>query len=500
MNLRWEDIDAASQLDLIDALQAELRQLRDGDRDLAELGRQIDAARSALREAETALSQIRGQRNEIERRRNEHNLTLAELDRDLADQPIDPTPLAALTARFEAPQAPRASRPPLTLINLDARARAVERELHTERTAAVNARNRLATLIERQLGAFKRGWPMAAADLDETLASAPEYLKLLTGIEQDGLPRFEERFAALLKDQSTENLAALSRHVDEARRQIRERMALVNEGLAEAEFNAGTHLQIQVSERQLPDVLVFREQVREVLEHVWTTALDAADAEARFKTLSAIVARLAGDEPDDKRWRQQVLDVRLHVEFIGRELDAGGHEVEVYRSGAGKSGGQREKLATTCLAAALRYQLGGPAGGGDGGGLPLYAPVILDEAFGKADNEFTELAMRIFERFGFQMIVATPLKSVMTLEPFIAGACFVAIEDRKHSTTLQIAYDHARRRLALPEAGRSQAPASPQRATRPEATSAWSVSAHDAERPPGSPAGSDRRDGRLPPS
>ena len=464
MNLRWEDIDVAAQLALVAGLQTELKALRDDNRDLAELGRQIEAAKAALRDAETVLSQLRGQRADIGHRRNAHNLALADLDRELTDQPIEPAPLAALTARFEAPQAP------LTLVNLDSRARQVERELHTERSAAQNERNRLGTLIERQFGAFKRSWPMEASDLDETLASAPEYLRLLTRIEQDGLPRFEERFAALLKDQSTENLAALSRHVDEARRQIRERMALVNEGLAEAEFNTGTHLQIQVSERQLPDVLVFREQVREVLEHVWTAQLDAADAEARFKTLSAIVARLAGDEPDDKRWRAQVLDVRLHVEFIGRELDTEGREVEVYRSGAGKSGGQREKLATTCLAAALRYQLGGRDGG-----LPLYAPVILDEAFGKADNEFTELAMRIFERFGFQMIVATPLKSVMTLEPFIGGACFIAIADRRHSTTLQIAYDHARRRLALPESGRPPMVGVAEPAPEPERTPAWSA-------------------------
>jgi uncharacterized protein YPO0396 len=278
--------------------------------------------------------------------------------------------------------------------------------------------------------------------------------------------------------------------VDEARRQIRERMALVNEGLAEAEFNTGTHLQIQVSERQLPDVLTFREQVREVLEHVWTRALDAADAEVRFKTLSAIVARLAGGEPDDKCWREQVLDVRLHVEFIGREFDASGREVEVYRSGAGKSGGQREKLATTCLAAALRYQLGGRDGG-----LPLYAPVILDEAFGKADNEFTELAMRIFERFGFQMIVATPLKSVMTLEPFIGRACFVDIKERKQSTTLQIEYDHERKRLALPEAGRQPVPRGTEPVTGPELTPDWCASS-------GTAAGADRRaddrNGRFP--
>jgi uncharacterized protein YPO0396 len=133
------------------------------------------------------------------------------------------------------------------------------------------------------------------------------------------------------------------------------------------------------------------------------------------------------------------------MEFIGRELDEQGSEVEIYRSGAGKSGGQREKLSTTCLAAALRYQLGGTDGG-----MPLYAPVVLDEAFGKADNEFTELAMRIFERFGFQMIVATPLKSVMTLEPFIGGACFVDITDRKRSATLPIEYDMQQQRLDLP--------------------------------------------------
>ena len=142
----------------------------------------------------------------------------------------------------------------------------------------------------------------------------------------------------------------------------------------------------------------------------------------------------------------------MHVEFIGREIDTDGTEVEVYRSGAGKSGGQRQKLATTCLAAALRYQLGG-----NDHGVPMYAPVVLDEAFDKADNEFTTLAMNIFTNFGFQMIVATPLKSVMTLEPFIGGACFVDIRDRRVSGVLMIEYDDGRQRLKLPENARREA-------------------------------------------
>jgi uncharacterized protein YPO0396 len=157
-----------------------------------------------------------------------------------------------------------------------------------------------------------------------------------------------------------------------------------------------------------------------------------------------LVGRLGSQSPDDRRWREAVLDVRLHVEFVGRELNQAHQEVEIYRSGAGKSGGQRQKLATTCLAAALRYQLGG-----NDQGMPTYAPVILDEAFDKADSEFTTLAMQIFTNFGFQMIIATPLKSVMTLEPFIGGACLVDIRERQHSGVLLIEYDTERQKLQL---------------------------------------------------
>jgi uncharacterized protein YPO0396 len=94
----------------------------------------------------------------------------------------------------------------------------------------------------------------------------------------------------------------------------------------------------------------------------------------------------------------------------------------------------------------LKYQLGGTEQE-----LPSYAAVVLDEAFGKGDHDYTKMAMEIFRRLGFQMIVATPLKSVMTLEPFIGGACFVDINDRQKSGILLIEYDEEAKRLNLPE-------------------------------------------------
>jgi hypothetical protein len=60
------------------------------------------------------------------------------------------------------------------------------------------------------------------------------------------------------------------------------------------------------------------------------------------------------------------------------------------------------------------------------------------------------------------MIVATPLKSVMTLEPFIGGACYVHNADRRTSSVLRIDYDPERKRLNLSEqlaSGESDLPA-----------------------------------------
>ena len=89
-----------------------------------------------------------------------------------------------------------------------------------------------------------------------------------------------------------------------------------------------------------------------------------------------------------------------------------------------------------CLAAALRYQLGGRETD-----YPSYASVVLDEAFDKADSEFTDIALKIFKDFHFQMIIATPEKSVMTLDPYVGGTTFVSCKNRNASSIINVVYD-----------------------------------------------------------
>jgi uncharacterized protein YPO0396 len=439
-NIEWHEIDVSVILEKTMRINEQLRLLRSNNSDLERLGDQIEQQKAKIHKIEGAIIDIRGDEKgclkDREKAEDEHKATAErwefvlvpsdqanELQRRLDSLP-DTTPSST---------------------NLDRISGQIERLIQNDITAHVGEMAECKQKIESAFSTFKRMWAPESANMDETLASANDFFELLRRLENDNLPEYEDRFFELLQNQSNQNLAALNTHITQGRKTIHDRMELVNQSLNTAEFNPGSFLQIQTIDRQLQEVKGFRQEINTALSYAWSSQ-DKDQAEQRFQVIRSLVKRLSSQEPGDKRWKTTVLDVREHVEFVGQEVDTNGGEIETYRGGAGKSGGQRQKLATTCLAAALHYQLSR-----DDEGTPRYAAVVLDEAFDKADNEFTTTAMNIFDKFGFQMIVATPLKSVMTLEPFIGGASFIDIRDRRHSMQLPLQYDTSRKRLKLSE-------------------------------------------------
>ncbi len=442
VNFVWEEVDVATAAQRLDDIAASLRELKEGNADLARLAQQIDQARADIAQARRTYEDTRVELAQHARERDKLDAQ-RQRSRALVLPALGATQEAGLQRRLDALGG-------LSLETLEAHMREISKGINESLAASQHDVHRVETQLVACFRRFAQAWPEESGDFTASVASAEDFLARLQRLERDGLPQHEERFFDLLQNQSKNNLLALQRHSAEARKSIGQRLDEVNASLEQVPFNRGTLLTIELSDRRLPEVLEFHQQLREVLSHHQTEERELA--EAQFAVLRELVKRLGSQEGEDRRWRENVLDVRLHVEFIGVELDAATRQqVEIYRSGAGKSGGQRQKLATTCLAAALRYQLGGAESQ-----LPSYAAVVLDEAFDKADNEFTALAMNIFENFGFQMVVATPLKSVMTLEPFIGGACFVEISGRHDSGVLLIEYDEEAKRLKLPERSRQQ--------------------------------------------
>lgn len=422
----WDDIDtqsAAARLHGLDALIAEFASARG---DLSALDEQITAQRAVMGGISASLvttgSRVQTAADSLAR-------LATGLDEKLARRaeltPADAAPLARLDARFTA----RARN--LTLERLGDLRADVQREISGEASGVERSIRSIREKLTQIFSEFKAEWTAESADVDTDVESTGDFLRILERIEHDGLPQYEAQFLGMLQDLSTMSLGQLRRQIDQERRQIRDRIAPINESLAQSEYGTGTILRIDVKERQLALVNEFKRDVAAATDE--SLVNDPERATERFEILRALITRFGSSEPEHRHWREQVLDVRRHVEFEAREIGEGGETVEIHTSGAGRSGGQRVKLVTFALAAALRYQLGGR-----NAERPDYGTVVIDEAFDKADADFTEKSMRIFEQFGFQMVLATPMKLIQTLSPFIGGATVIHIRDRKESSAFPI--------------------------------------------------------------
>lgn len=425
-NLHWDEVNADDLVRRIHELDAQIAKYSGTSGELAELDAQLSAltqrATSIRSEANVAAGAVAAAVSERDKRRS----GLLEVERENEGlAAILPPVQDRLDIRF------RALARAVTLEKLGDTIVKMVTQISRERETATGVVNDAEKKLIQIFSAFKAEWPTDASEVDTQVHSTNDYLAILERIEYDGLPKFQDRFRELLRTQSNNNLAQLVQLLSQEHKQVRTRIMPVNESLASVDFNPGTHLELRVKDRSLPEVRKFRTDVQGVLEN----ALTATDAEAshKYDALHALVTRLGSGTPGDRAWRDLVLDVRRHVEFQGYEIADDGSVVEIHTSGEGRSGGQRVKLVTFALAAALRYQLGGQKAV-----TPLYGTVIIDEAFDKADAEFTEVSMRIFEEFGFQMILATPLKMVQTLSEFIGGAAIVTIRNRSESSLRHI--------------------------------------------------------------
>ncbi len=425
----WNDIDDAAPQARLAQIAQELRTLREGNDRLRELSERIAETgvllKAAREKTRMSLEERALATREEERRAQALEETLSKLSGLTVNTSLHPaieSLRASLGNRLRQPEA------------LDDAEKRLLRILGERNTQEKDQQNEAENRMIARFQAFKSSWPDQAADLDAAVASAPEFFEKLDVLERDRLPEFEKRFRELLESSTRKDLVSLFRKIDDERRDIKSRMREVNESLADAVFNRSaegdTHLIIDVKDLRLPEFEGFMREQNAILG-TDTAALGQKEAEAYYLRLEALVKKLDPKEDEFRTWRSRVLDPREQMAFQGREVGSAGETLDVYDSGAGKSGGQRQKLTMTCLVAALRYQLGGKKGD-----LPSFAPIVMDEAFDKADSEFTDLSMRIIEDFGFQPIIATPEKGLYTLEPYVESCAYVRCENRRRSVVV----------------------------------------------------------------
>jgi uncharacterized protein YPO0396 len=293
---------------------------------------------------------------------------------------------------------------------------------------------RLTERILRNMSTFKDAYKLDTADFDASVEAAFEYRELLARLNTDDLPRFEARFKELLNINTINEIANFTAQLARERETIKERIGLINESLAQIDYNPGRYIVLESQASPDVDIRDFQGELRACTEGTLTGSDDAQYSEAKFLQVKAIIDRFRGREglsDQDRRWTTKVTDVRNWFLFAAserwREDDT---EYEHYSDSGGKSGGQKEKLAYTILAASLAYQFGLEWGAVRS---RTFRFVVIDEAFGRGSDESAQYGLKLFRQLNLQLLIVTPLQKIHIIEPFVASVGFVQNEGGRAS-------------------------------------------------------------------
>jgi len=438
----FRDLDWPSCAATIARLQDERARLEAASDLLRELASQLAAAQAALSTSEAALSALDKELGSVETR--QETAAALRLQTAALAAGID----EALRPRLAELRAQVLGEHQLAIESCDNRERDLRDGLQQRMDTEARALSRLAERIIKAMSAFKDAYRLETAEFDASLEAAFEYRKLLDQLGRDDLPRFEERFKELLNVNTINEIANFNAQLARERETIRERLARINESLTQIDYNPGRFIVLESQISPDTEIRDFQGDLRACTEGALTGSEDAQYSEAKFLQVKAIIDRFRGREgtsEQDRRWTAKVTDVRNWFLFAASERwREDGAEHEHYSDSGGKSGGQKEKLAYTILAASLAYQFGLEWGAVRSRSFRF---VVIDEAFGRGSDESTQYGLKLFQQLNLQLLIVTPLQKIHIIEPYVASVGFVHNEGGRASKlrNLSIAQYRARK-------------------------------------------------------
>ena len=350
-----------------------------------------------------------------------------------AQHRLDAPDCAAHAAHFASIESWRAQalgEHPLSVESCDSREQDMRRWLQERIDADDRKLARLGEKIVRAMAEYRDAFRLDTLEVDASVAAGPEYRAMLDQLKADDLPRFVARFKELLNENTIREVAHFQSQLHRERETIKERIARINESLTQIDYNPARFIRLEEQVTTDADVRDFQTELRACTEGTLTGSDDAQYSEAKFLQVKHIIERLRGREGSadaDRRWAAKVTDVRQWFVFAASERwREDGREHEHYSDSGGKSGGQKEKLAYTILAASLAYQFGLEWGATRSRSFRF---VVIDEAFGRGSDESAEYGLRLFKQLGLQLLIVTPLQKIHVIEPFVASVGFVHNED-----------------------------------------------------------------------
>jgi len=426
----YDDIDWESMVTEIDRLTERKRELEASSGELARIGREIARVETEIEVADKQRRSVEQDIGKLSEGRERAEVGAA------AAASIAAEPGADAASRFYDALAARVGAEPTT-----AEACAEEEPKHyralTGEAEAVGAKaEQVGRRIVARMAEFRRKYPVDTVEMDSHVAAAGEYRALRERLLSDDLPRFEAAFKEYLNTNTIRDIAGFHSELNKQVELIGSRIGVINESLVGIDYNPGRYIRLEESPTPNREIREFRDELRRCSDN--SIGAEASDqySEERFLLVKDLIEKFRGREGTteaDRNWVKRVTDVRNWCTFAASERwRSDDSEYENYTDSGGKSGGQKEKLAYTILAASLAYQFNlkwGVKRSKD------FRFVMIDEAFGRGSDDSTRFALSLFAKLGLQLLIVTPLQKIHVIEPFVSSVGFV---ENKHGNSSQL--------------------------------------------------------------
>lgn len=431
-HISWDNVDTTSSRTRVEQLRKEQQELLDSDDRITHLKEQRDAAREDLDE-------VGDDRHEA--RTRVKNL----VDRITQIRPLAQRASATLET-ITAHGVIALTDGQRTLLNsligdvytgdvdtVPAALGKVEHALTAQMAAChdeiANAKRGLEDLFR----VFKSRWENYEWGTDAS--SYPDYYGLYRTLVDSGIAEHRDRFLAAVSEWTGIQLSALSTEFENQRRSIHDRLDNVNAILERIPFGRDNdRLRIDPTDRYTPTSRHFWDSVQQFIESTsGAKDLDLDTAKARYDTITKFIRQITPSDMLDRgeqSQRDDILDVRRHVTIKAQKIDPDTKEIKgTYAEFDAKSGGEMQEMVAFIVGAALRYQLGD-----EHHSRPTFAPIILDEAFIKADSQFASRAVQAWISLGFQLIAGSVVDKVSAISRKVDRVVLISKDNDGYSS------------------------------------------------------------------
>ncbi|WP_281366744.1 ATP-binding protein, partial [Nocardioides massiliensis] len=441
----WSDVDVASAHSRAATADAERARLTAGSDRLQEIAEALQANEDATKEVGDTLERLTGA---LARWQAERQRKAGERDRDQQEVGSRPeTERDAARSAYPALRERLGRAVPTRSEDCGQAADRLSEELHRRVERLGGELNGLALNLTKLMNDIVRRWPEAGVDMDASVEARSDFRTFHERVATDDLPRFEQEFKRQLNTNTIRELAQFSNWLRRQAEEIDVRVGRINDALGAIPYNPGRYIRLEKQPTPNQDVAAFRAELRAATDDT-LVGDDDQYSEQRFLDVKRIIDRFRGREgysDADRAWTRRVTDVRNWFVFSASERDLeSDEEWEHYSDSDGKSGGQKEKLAYTILAASLAYQFGLEWGARTSRDFRF---AVIDEAFGRGSDVSTRYALELFAKLGLQLLIVTPLQKVHVIEPYVRSIGYVDNPGGTASRlqTMTIEEYHARR-------------------------------------------------------